>query len=163
MNGLLYGLKKICAKYPLREKRLIVPGYGAGHVLCESLARESGGWLNLRLVTTTGLAQEIAGVFLAERNISFLSNYLVTTVVEKVFLTLKEEGKLVYFNKEGNSGGIVQAISSSVSEMRKTGITSENLSAGAFEIPGKGKDLKACWKHMSDIWLCIISLMRPVC
>ncbi len=146
MNDLLYGLKNICGQYPLDEKRLIVPGYSAGNTLCESLARESGGWLNLRPVTVAGMAREVVATFSAGSGLTFLNGGTAATVVEKLFLHLREQGSLSYFTHEGNATGTVRAIASSLLEMRMAGMVSGDLSEGAFEIPGKGRDIEVLFR-----------------
>lgn len=103
MNNLLSSLNEVCQQYPLQEKILIVPGYSVGHELCEALARVSGGWVNLHPETTAGLAHQIAGGYLAEKNMTLLTGYLSAAVIEEVFQELEGKKVLQYFAREGSS------------------------------------------------------------
>lgn len=146
MNRLILSLKNACKKYPLREKVLIVPGYGAGCMLCEALARAGGGWVNLHPETTTGLAQQVAGEYLAEKNITLLTGHLASTVIEEIFGELEGEGALKYFTRQGNSTGLVRALASSIFELRNCGIEADSLTAESFVSTAKGRDIIALLK-----------------
>jgi len=154
MNYLISSLKEICAGYPLREKVLIVPGYGQGRELCEALARSGVGWVNLRPETTAGLAYQIAGGELAEKEITLLTSLLTTAVVEEVFHNLEEQKALRYFARENSAPGLVRAIASSIYELRDCGVSGNCLSASSFVSKDKGHDLvvllKAYERHLAD-------------
>lgn len=146
MNRLVLSLQNACAKYPLQEKVLIVPSYGAGHMLCEALARVGGGWVNLHPETTTGLAQRLAGEYLAEKNLTLLTGFLASTVIEEVFGELEGNGALKYFTRQGNSTGLVRAIASSIFAMRYCGIKADRLNVESFVSTAKGYDVVALLK-----------------
>ncbi|KJS11859.1 MAG: hypothetical protein VR67_11805 [Peptococcaceae bacterium BRH_c8a] len=146
LNKLLLALKNACNKNPLREKVLIVPSYGTGRMLCAGLARADGGWINLHPETTTGLAQQVAGEYLAEKNITLLTGPLAFTVIEEVFGELDEKGALTYFTRRGNSTGLVKAIASSIFAMRNCCIKSDKLNADSFVSTAKGCDMIALLK-----------------
>jgi hypothetical protein len=141
MNNLLSSLKKVCQNNPLREKILIVPDYRSGHELCEALARDGRGWVNLRTETVTGLAHQVTGDYLAEKNITLLTSFLATIVIEEVFQELEGQKALQYFFRQGNSPGLVRAIASSIFELRSCGVTSDSLSADSFVSSKKGHDM----------------------
>lgn len=146
MNSLLSSLEDVCDRYPLEEKILIVPGYGAGRELCEALARAGRGWVNLRPETTAGLAHRITGERLAANGTSLLTGYLAEIVVEEIFHTLEEEDALQYFRKKGNRRGLVRAVASSIFELRSFGVTSGDLAPGSFVDTSKGRDMAALLK-----------------
>ncbi|MFZ5650708.1 MAG: PD-(D/E)XK nuclease family protein [Bacillota bacterium] len=146
MNRLLTSLSEICNGFPLDEKILVVPDYGAGHDLCEGLARYGGGWVNLHPETTAGLASLVAGDHLAENNISLLPGFLSSVVVETVFKDFEERKMIRYFARQGSSPGLIRAIASSIYELRTFGITGDDLSPDSFVSPDKGEDLKMLLK-----------------
>lgn len=146
MNNLLLSVKEVCTNYPLDEKILIVPGYGAGHTFCEALARSSGGWVNLHPETPAGLAQKIAGEYLAEKNITLLSGLMAVSIMEEVFGELEGRKALRYFARQGNSTGLVRAIISSIFELRGAGIIEQSLSVDSFMNAAKGEDMAALLK-----------------
>jgi len=131
----------MCRQYPLKEKILITPGYGAGHELCEGLARESGGWVNLHPETPAGLAHKVVGEYLAANNITLLPGNLSFAVVEEVFHKLEEQGALQYFTREGNFSGIVRAVASSIFELRNAGVAGDSLPEASFVSVKKWQDM----------------------
>ncbi|MFZ5651226.1 MAG: hypothetical protein ACOY4I_10275 [Bacillota bacterium] len=146
MNRLLTSLSETCNEFPLDEKILIVPDYGAGRDLCEGLARYGGGWVNLHPETTAGLASLVAGDYLAENNISLLPGFLSSVVVETVFKDFEKRKMIRYFAGRGSSPGLIRAIASSIYELRTFGITGDELSQDNFVSPDKGEDLKMLLK-----------------
>ncbi len=146
MNCLLSSLKEICARYPLQEKVLIVPGYGQGHELCESLAMSGTGWVNLHPGTAAGLANQIAGEYLAEKEITLLSGLLTTAVVEEVFQHLEAQKALRYFIRESGSPGLIRAVASSLNELRYSGVAAKALPPDSFVSKDKEHDMAALLK-----------------
>lgn len=146
MNSLLRSLKEVCESHVLQEKILIVPSYGAGHMICEALARAGGGWVNLHSETVNGLAQQVAGEYLAEKNITFLTDNLASTVIEEVFRELDGRGALKYFTRQGSSSGLVRSIASSISELRSCGIKADSMTVESYVSTDKGCDMIALVK-----------------
>lgn len=146
MNSLLASLVEVCRRYPLQEKVLIVPGYGQGRELCEALAWAGGGWVSLHPETTTGLASQIAGEYLADKNVTLLTGCLAVAVVEAVFQELEDKKSLQYFARKGNSPGLARAIASSIFELRNAGVVSDSLQETSFVSAAKGQDMLALLK-----------------
>ncbi|NLH28549.1 MAG: PD-(D/E)XK nuclease family protein [Syntrophomonadaceae bacterium] len=142
MNDLLTALAGVCKKFPVEEKRLVMPSYQTGHVLSESLSQAGVGWVNLRAETPTGLALQIAGDFLAERHITLLDGYLTSYVVEEILQKLQERGELRFFNKQKVTSGLAAAITTSLMELRECNVTSSSLSPDDFVCSDKGQDIK---------------------
>lgn len=142
MNLFLSSLAKACQKYLLQEKRLVVPSYQAGNVLCETLAQSGMGWVNLRTETPTGLALRAAGDYLAEHQITLLSGYAVLSAVEEIFLILQEEGRFQYFARLNPTQGLVEALTSALQELRECGVKSSSLADDDFICPEKGQDIR---------------------
>lgn len=57
---LMQSLARVCREYPTAEKVLVVAGYQVGHAMLGTLARVTGGWLNIRLATPLTLAVDVA-------------------------------------------------------------------------------------------------------
>ncbi len=153
MNRFLSSLGEICWKYPLNEKLLIASGYRAGHELCECLARDSGGWVNLQPETAVGLAHIVAGEHMAENNLTLLPGNLSFSVIEDVFHKLEEQGTLQYFTREGNYSGIIRAVASSILELRNAGLTGSSLVEDNFVSVKKGQDMAVlllAYEHFLD-------------
>jgi RecB family exonuclease len=142
MNLLLSSMAEVCERYRIEEKRLVVPGYLAGHVLCTELAHCGTGWINLHPETPTGLALRVAGSYLAEKDITLLSGHLPQFVVEEILQRLQERGKLCYFNNQKITRGLVGALTSALMELRECKVTSSSLSPDDFVSSKKGQDIK---------------------
>lgn len=142
MNELLAALAGVCKEHPVEEKRLVMPSYQSGHVLCETLAQAGVGWVNLRTETPTGLALEIAGDYLAERQITLLDGYLTSYLVEEILQRLQERGELHFFNNQKVTPGLAAAITASLMELRECNVTSNSLLTDWFVCSEKGQDIK---------------------
>ncbi|MEW5953386.1 MAG: PD-(D/E)XK nuclease family protein [Bacillota bacterium] len=141
MNNLLLALEDACRRHPLREKVLIVPTHSLGRELCEGLAMERTGWVNLRHETFAALAHKLVCDNLAENNLTLLTGSLAAAVVEEVFQELEGRNALPYFKRKGNSPGLIRAIAASLYELRLCGITGDNLAHDSFVSAEKGQDL----------------------
>ncbi|HHV35181.1 MAG TPA: hypothetical protein GXX59_06330 [Syntrophomonadaceae bacterium] len=153
MNLFLSSLAKVCEKYLLQEKCLIVPGYQAGNVLCKNLIRSGVNWVNLRPETPTGLALRVAGEHLAKRQTSVLSGYLSLVVVEEILQRLQEEGNLRYFDRQNITQGLAASLSSAILELRMCGIRSNSLLDEHFICIEKGQDMKLLLQEYEDYLL----------
>lgn len=142
MNDLLTELAGICKKYPVEEKRLVMPNYQSGHVLCETLAQAGVGWVNLRTETPTGLALQIAGDYLAENHITLIDGYLIKYIVEEILKRLQEKGELCFLNNQKVTPGLAAAITDSLMELRECNVTSKGLLPDWFVCSEKGQDIK---------------------
>ena len=142
MNHLLTEMAKVCEKYPVEEKRLVVPSYQTGHVLCETLSQAGVGWVNLRTETPTGLALQIAGDYLTERHITLLDGCLTSYVVIEILQRLQERGELHFFNKQKATRGLAAALTASLLELRESNVTGSSLVPDTFVSSEKGQDIK---------------------
>lgn len=154
MNTLLSSLALVCKTHFLDQKILVMSNLRAGRQLCEALALDGGGWVNLRPETAFNLAQRVAGDYLAVHNIKLLSGFQAATVVELVFQTLTEKGGLSYFGLQGQSPGLIRSLSSSLLELRGCGVSAATLREDTFVSPVKGRDvvtlLKAYEGYLAD-------------
>jgi hypothetical protein len=72
MNQTLKALSEIIKKHPLDEKLLFVPSYSMGHQIGQSLSRSGTSWINLRITTVSGYAQELMALDLGSRGIRLI-------------------------------------------------------------------------------------------
>lgn len=150
MNFLLAALARECRENMLREKILVVPSYQAGHILCESLAQEGTGWVNLRIETPLGIALRIAGEHLAVHHITLNPAYFSAVVVEGILLKLRDEGSLNYFSGQQITQGLADSLSSALLEMRTCGINSDSLVGDHFICSAKGQDIKLLLREYEE-------------
>lgn len=151
MNSMLKALSDICRRYPLEEKILLTSSYTDGNELCQALAREAGGYLNLRPDTLTGLARAYLEDQLYEKGLTFISGYQELLLVEEIISRLENEDRLKYFARSGEAPGLISAISRSIKELRQCGINKCNLDTAAFVKAEKGQDLQLILEQHADL------------
>ncbi len=141
MSALLRFLAGFCRAHPIDEKVLIVPSFVAGRQTGEALARQAGSWVNLRFVTTPGLAAEVlqrSGLAGAARPLTASAEL---ALVDRLFRELLAGGRLDYFGRAGASPGLAQALHRAVREMRLDGLSGAGLRPESFLVPQKGREL----------------------
>jgi RecB family exonuclease len=137
----IHFLADFCREHPLDEKTLVVPAFIVGRQIGESLARQAGSWINLRLVTPSTLAAEVlerSGGAGSARPMSSPSELALT---DRLFRTLLAEGKLEYFGRAGASPGLVHALHRAVRDLRLAGLTSADIRPERFLVESKGREL----------------------
>ena len=85
MNSTLVVLSEIIRQYPLDEKLLFVPSYSIGHQIGESLSRSGTSWINLRVTTVSGYAQELMALDPGSRGIRLIDFLEQLLIVEKIY------------------------------------------------------------------------------
>ena len=141
MSALVRFLADFCRDHPLDEKILIVPAFGAGREIGETLARRAGAWVNLRFVTTAALAAEVLGRSGGEGAARPLTPSAELALTDRLFRELLAAGELGYFGRAGSSPGLARALHGAVRELRLDGRTSADLRPELFLVPQKGREL----------------------
>lgn len=141
MSALIRFLADFCREHSLDEKVLVVPSFVAGRQIGEALAREAGSWVNLRFVTTPGLAAEVLQKSGAAGAARPLTASAELALVDRLFREALAEGRLDYFGRAGASPGLAQALHRAVRDMRLDGLSSADLPAERFLVPQKGREL----------------------
>lgn len=141
-NRLISELSRISRKYPRIEKVFIVPDYATGHQILEHLARTGTNWVNFRPATVAKLAAGLIEEELAAGNLEVLSDTEILTIVDDIFNSLTDAGKLKYFERHPINKGMVEALAKTVTELRMHGITSRNLKTDSFLNDSKGDDVR---------------------
>ena len=138
MNCLIRFLAGFCGGHLLEEKIFVVPSYQVGHQIGESLAKAGHSWVNLRFATLQSLAQEYAGLDISQGDMSQISESSAVILLNKVFSTLLDEGKLDYFGELKPSPGIIRALHNSLNALRMDSIKSDDLAPDSFINEKKG-------------------------
>lgn len=142
MNIMLQTLADISRKHPLEEKIILSGSYVDGNELCQALARASGGYLNLRPETFTGLAFTCLEGQLYEQGLTLINGYTELILVEEIITRLEQDDHLQYFSRSGEAPGLIAAIGRSIRELRQAGIKHSHLSLAAFLSSEKGRDIQ---------------------
>jgi ATP-dependent helicase/nuclease subunit B len=141
MHKRLSFLADFCRGHLLDEKILINPSYQIGNQIGEALTINGYSWVNLHFATLPSLAHEIAGAELSSLGIRQISWATSLFIVDKIFRSLKEEGKLDYFGELEASSGIIRAICRSILALKLAGLKSKDLSPESFISKNKGKEV----------------------
>ncbi|KJS21868.1 MAG: hypothetical protein VR72_08370 [Clostridiaceae bacterium BRH_c20a] len=142
MKNLLRNLKEICARFPLREKVIIMPSHSAGQELLQSTAREGIPCLNLKTDTLYNIAQRIIKDYIYQHNLSLLPDTLRGHIFQSILQKLKTSDSLKYFNELEITPGISRVIGNAVLEFKMSDFTAQTLLEDRFINTEKGTDLK---------------------
>jgi ATP-dependent helicase/nuclease subunit B len=141
MHKRLSFLADFCRGHLLDEKILIIPSYQIGNQIGETLTIKGHSWVNLHFAILASLAQEIAGAELSSLGVRQISWATSLFIVDRIFRSLKEEGKLDYFGELEASSGIIRAIYRSILALRLAGLKSKDLYPESFISKNKGKEV----------------------
>ena len=142
MNATIEHLTQICKDHRFKEKLLFVPSYSIGHQLGECLAKTGTSWINLRMTTAVGFAQEMAALDICKSGIRHIESQARLIIIEKLYRNneISTTGNS-YFKKAEEIPGILKYLSNAVHEMRMAGLAPEDIDPGAFITPEKGNEL----------------------
>jgi len=150
MNSVIRFLGEFCGGYLLEEKIFVVPSYQVGHQIGESLTKAGQSWVNLRFTTLPSLAQEYAGLDISQEDLSQISESSALILLNKVFSTLFDDGRLDYFGELKPSPGIIRALHKSLYALRMDGIKSEDLAVESFINEKKGLETRVILKSYEE-------------
>lgn len=122
-SPLIKSLRDICKRYPRQEKVLIAPDHQTGRQILETLARFETPWVNIHTATVSSLAGDIAEDAIISGELKELSTPAITTIIDHIFTTSADSGNLKYFRKRTVNSGIVSALSSTITEIRRAGVS----------------------------------------
>ena len=130
------------------EKVLLVPSFQTGMQVLDALARSGCAHLNLRPATVFSLAQRVAGPALAAEGYSTLSRAQLLALVEDACDDALEPDS--YFGALRERPGLHRALQATLNEIRRAGLTPEQLPPDAFEDPRKAREMKAVGRAYRD-------------
>jgi len=142
VNPAVRFLADFCRDHPLDDKIYVAPSFVVGRELGETLARESGAWINLRFVTLPSLAHETAALELSRLGLRLAAGTELPVFVDALFRELLETKRLEYFEKLTPSPGVAQALLRAIGRLRLEGLTSERIDPALFAVAAKGRDLR---------------------
>ncbi len=140
-NRLLSELADFCAAHSVDEKILLVPSFPVGQQILDALARSGCAHLNLRPATVFSLAHGVAGVALAAAGRETLSRAQLLALVEDACDQVLRPDS--YFGALRERPGLHRALQSTLNEIRRAGLTPEQLPSEALEDPRKAREMKA--------------------
>jgi len=142
MNETIKALAEICEGHRFREKLLFVPSYSIGHQIGEYLAKSGTSWINLRMTTTTGYAQQLVSPYLGKEGIRMVNPQERLMIIEALYRGDREGNKKgTYFSNAEKMPGIIHCLGHAIHEMRMAGLDPEGIDPGAFIIREKGEEL----------------------
>ena len=143
MNYTIQHLYGICEAHRFDEKLLFVPSYSIGHQIGEDLARKKGSWINLRMTTVGGFAQELVGADMGKEGIRLIDSHEHFVIVEEVLREASLDQMGSYFEGAKDIPGIVRCLAETINELRMAGIRTENINPDTFLVPKKGREIMA--------------------
>ncbi|MFC1580063.1 PD-(D/E)XK nuclease family protein [Thermodesulfobacteriota bacterium] len=141
MNAAIQRLSEMCEEHRFDEKLLFVPSYAIGQQITEHLAKKIKSWINLRVTTVAGYAQELTVNELGNGGIRLIDSLESLMIVEKLFLEDESlGGDDAYFQGAQGVPGIFKSLERAVSEIRLTGLFGDGLDPAAFIVQDKGEE-----------------------
>ena len=142
MNKTIQLLANICEKHRFEEKLLFVPSYSIGHQIGEHLAQTGKSWINLRVSTVAGYAQEIGAQELSRDGIRLIDSQERFVIIENLYCSEDSlGGKGSYFEGASEIPGILKCLADAVHELRMAELDHENIDPDVFIIREKGDEL----------------------
>ncbi len=137
MNPLITELANICRDYPVNTKWLLAPSLRIGFQWLDAVTRSGQPVLNVRVKTLQHAALDLVMPELRQQGLTYLGRLRTELLVSSIFVKLKESGQ-GYFTVLEPSPGLIQALMSTIGDMRLSGIKATDLSPDAFEVQEKG-------------------------
>lgn len=134
-------LAGFCREHPLDEKVFVVPSFVAGRQIGETLARESGSFINLRFLTLPALAAEILERSGGPGAAAPMTASAELALADRLYRRLLDEERLGYFRGAGASPGLSLALHRALRDLRLDGRTSADLRPERFVVESKGREL----------------------
>jgi len=119
-----------------------VPSYWVGHQIGENLARSTGSWINLRMTTVAGYAQELVSADLGREGIRLVTSHEKFLILEEIFKESEILGGVDrYFEAAVDKPGIIRCLGNTIDELRMAGVRVEDIDSRAFIVPEKGEEI----------------------
>lgn len=140
MNAPFETLRAVCRENPVAEKVLLVPTYGVGQRITDTLARSGTHWIGIRTLTLEGLALELSSDLLVREGRSLLSRAQALSLVESACEDVLSDDD--YFGALRHSTGFFRSIRRSIDDLRISGVRSAGFPAGAFPNRRKAAEIQ---------------------
>ena len=141
MNRLTQELARICGQRLLDPKWLIAPSLRIGQQWLIAIARQGQPVVNVQVKTLRGLALELAGPILAGQGLELASDGRSRLIIDHIWARMRAEAAYLGPLPAGES--LTRALHQTLSAIRLAGLEAEDLKAGRFEAPAKGREMAA--------------------
>ncbi len=128
-------LRDSLKRYPTQPKLLVCATQRAGRLICQRLAREHGGIINLRAVTIARLAGEIAARDRIRQGLRLASETEGQLLVQQLLPETR------YYREARHLPGLARALWRAVSELRRFEITPDQIRSAPFPQVDRRNDL----------------------
>lgn len=141
MNRLTQELARICGQRLLDPKWLIAPSLRIGQQWLIAVARQGQPLINVQVKTLRGLTLELAGPRLADQGLELVPDTRSRLIIDRIWARMRAEAAYLGPLPAGQS--LAQALHQTLSAIRLAGLEAQDLKAGRFEAPAKGRELAA--------------------
>ncbi len=142
INRLVQNLRDLCADRVLNEKWLIAPSRRVGMQWLDAVARSGQPVLNFRVKTLPALALELASQAMVDRGLELISGIRHRVLTARLYAGLSG-GSREYLSGLEASRGLADTLARVLGELRRAGLGSSDLEPRRFEVPAKGRAVKA--------------------
>jgi len=143
MNKTIQNLSEICEKHRFKEKLLFLPSYSVGHQIGENLAKAMGSWINLRVTTVAGYAQELVAPDLGKEGIQLIDTHENFLIIEEILRGDESLGGIgCYFEGAPDIPGIIRCLGNTINELRMAGVRPADIDPGSFIVTQKAEEIQ---------------------
>ncbi|MFH0958901.1 MAG: PD-(D/E)XK nuclease family protein [Pseudomonadota bacterium] len=130
-------LGKILRDYRINSKWLLAPSLRIGFQWLDTITRAGQPIISVEVKTLRRAALDLAMPELNQLGNTYLGRLRSEALVSSIFVNLKKSGK-GYFSALDPSAGLIQALLSTIRDIRLSGISAVDLSPDVFEVREKG-------------------------
>lgn len=150
MDGLVKELSRICSKFPLKEKIVIVDSHTIGEQINEAFVKAGHQAINLKYKTVLDLAQSLVEVH-SETPLMLLDPAVGVHFTYDLLTKLKEQDSLGYFSEMEITPSFSHAVYNTIQTLRLAGFTKDTLDKNAFISAEKAEDMLLILKEFANI------------
>ena len=142
LSRFIADLRDYCRDHVLEEKWLLAPSVRAGFQWADQVARSGQPVLNLRVKTFLQLAMALAAPEMELKGLRLLRGAAGEAIVGGAFTRLSEKGH-GYLSALEPGAGLIRTIHRAIRDLRVAGVTAAEIQETRFEVPAKGREIKA--------------------
>nr|MBA3673221.1 hypothetical protein [Gemmatimonadaceae bacterium] len=141
-SRLLASLDALTRAHPHARKRLVGPDINFGRELLVTLARRTGGWIGWEATNLHAIAQSLAFLSLAQRDVRVADDVTINALVNRALTRAIESGRIgKHFAALAPGLGFRKTVRDSLLELRTAGIVADELRSAvtkdspAYDLP----------------------------
>ncbi len=144
MNRLACNIAKVCAENVVKRKLLIAPSRRVGNQWLQTVVRSGLTVVNVEIHTVSSLAMEVLGpdIIALDSGKTLVSDRAAMLLVDQIWSKKIRHDEAGYLFSLNANTSLSQAVYHTIRAMRLAGLGPGDISAGAFEVGLKGREIR---------------------